>query len=201
MEVVDSPALLLLDLPSAALAGIDLLSFTATLRFRGIKHLPPGFHFAFVGSSTAFSERHGIWFEITNTAGSPPPLVVTRWDAATEALQLVTDEADLLIWRANLGSVWKEGLSPYRQQANRDETKAEISDWPALTSSVTSALLGRITGSSTRYVSSRRARSQHSLKTSQNRLADCGFPFSKLRRGAATTMPRKYAWDTTSFSA
>lgn len=153
LETADSPALLLLDLPPAALIGIDILSFTSTTKFRGIKNLPPGFHFAFVGSSTAFSERHGVWFEIpSRTATSDPPLVVTRWDATTESLVLMNDHAEILQQRANLGSIWREGLAPYRQQSTNtssltDTTQQETSDWPSLTSSITSALLSRITKS------------------------------------------------------
>lgn len=152
MEIVDAPALLLLDLPPAALAGIDLLSFTATPKFRGIKNLPPGFHFAFVGASTAFSERHGVWFEIPpSSKTSDHPLIVTKWDSATETLRLVTDEAEVLRQRANLGTIWREGLAPYRQQATNlststDTTQEELCDWPSLTSSLTRALIDRITG-------------------------------------------------------
>jgi A1 cistron-splicing factor AAR2 len=51
METADSAALLLLDLPQGALAGIDILSFTTTPRFQGVKNIPDGFHFAFVGES------------------------------------------------------------------------------------------------------------------------------------------------------
>ena len=66
MESADSAAVLLLELPDSALAGIDLLSFTTTPRFRGVKNVPNGLHFAFAGSTTAFSERHGVWFFIEN---------------------------------------------------------------------------------------------------------------------------------------
>jgi A1 cistron-splicing factor AAR2 len=52
METADSSALLLLDLPQGALAGIDILSFTTTPRFRGVKNIPDGVHFAFVGEGT-----------------------------------------------------------------------------------------------------------------------------------------------------
>lgn len=151
MEKANSPALLILGLPPAALVGIDLLSFTATPKFRGIKDLPSGLHFVFVGSSTAFSERHGIWFEIpSKTTNSDLPLVITKWDAATETLVLVDDSAELLRQRANLGSIWREGLAPYRQQASNpssstDTTQEEISDWPSLTSSITTPILSRIT--------------------------------------------------------
>ncbi|KAK5169425.1 uncharacterized protein LTR77_005401 [Saxophila tyrrhenica] len=147
METADSAALLLLDLPQAALAGIDLLSFTTTPRFRGVKNIPPSFHFAFVGTSTAFSERHGVWIKITSS--STPPLIIAKWDAATESLSLGEDEAEVLRWRANLGSIWREGLTPYRQVATKGaaaEPDEDSSDWDILTSRITETLLTRITG-------------------------------------------------------
>ena len=105
MESANTPALLLLDLPPSALAGIDLLAFTVTPRFRGVKDLPPGLHFAFAGTSTAFSERHGLWFRVPSGTPDGPPLFVTKWKAATEMLEAEVDETERLRWRANLGSV------------------------------------------------------------------------------------------------
>ncbi|KAK4553545.1 hypothetical protein LTR86_009341 [Recurvomyces mirabilis] len=144
-------ALLLLDLPDKALAGIDLLSFTTTPRFRGVKRLPPGLHFTFVGSSTAFSERHGIWFRIkqdANTSGMP--IFIARWDSSTETLQAVTDQAEQLRWRANLGSIWHEGLTSFRQTTTKnteDESLEELIDWSKLTGHISDKVLSRITGS------------------------------------------------------
>ncbi|KXS94812.1 hypothetical protein AC578_6439 [Pseudocercospora eumusae] len=156
METADTPALLLLDLPPSALAGIDLLSFTVTPRFRGVKDLPPGFHFTFAGTSAAFSERHGLWFRIPGrTESRATPLFVAKWDAKEETLVAESDDAEKLRWRANLGSIWREGLTPYRQTSNttsQGEAEEEVIDWPTLTSSITSALLSRITGGdSTRW--------------------------------------------------
>ncbi|EME41307.1 hypothetical protein DOTSEDRAFT_176371 [Dothistroma septosporum NZE10] len=153
METAKTAALLLLDLPRSALAGIDLLAFTVTPRFRGVKDLPTGFHFAFAGTTSAFSERHGLWFRIPNRAESHGnPLFVTKWIAATETLVAETDNTEQLRWRANLGSIWREGLTPYRQTTSKTtdtadaDEKEELNDWPALTSAITEALLARITG-------------------------------------------------------
>lgn len=150
MASVDSPALLILDLPQSSLAGIDLLSFTTTPRFKGVKELPEGYHFAFVGTSTAFSERHGVWFYVRGgETGTSHALIVTKWDTTEECLVIETDEAEVLRWRANLGSVWREGLTPYRQ-ATKESADAEASvsssDWPALTSALNPSLLSRVTG-------------------------------------------------------
>lgn len=154
MATANSPALLLLDLPASALAGIDLLSFTVTPRFRGVKDLPSGFHFAFAGTSTAFSERHGLWFRISTKGQSDgTPLFVAKWNTASETLVAETDEAERLKWRANLGTFWREGLTPYRQTTSKstlpeadEDDEEEVNDWPSLTSAISEALLSRITG-------------------------------------------------------
>lgn len=148
METASSAAVLLLDLPPSALAGIDLLSFTVTPRFRGVKDLPSGFHFAFAGTTTAFSERHGLWFHTASSQTSEIPLFITKWNGATETLDAETDNAEKLRWRANLGSLWREGLTPYRQSSasTEDGASEELQDWPALTSEIKAPLLSRITG-------------------------------------------------------
>lgn len=138
-----SPAVLLLGLPPRALAGIDLLSFTTTPRFRGVRDLPPGLHFVFTGSSTAFSLRHGIWFRIQD----PHQLVVTKWQQPDETLAVETDKAEELTWRANISDIWEKGLTPYRQSSStsKEEVQDERGDWLPLTSYITDALLSRIT--------------------------------------------------------
>jgi A1 cistron-splicing factor AAR2 len=135
-------AVLLLDLPPSALAGIDLFSFTTTPRFRGIKDLPSGWHFVFTGSSTAFSVRHGIWFRVQDSH----QLTITRWHPRDETLSTVTDEAERLRWRANVGEVWEKGLTPYRQSSTDKAEAQDLSgDWLQLTSYISDALLRRIT--------------------------------------------------------
>lgn len=135
-------AILILDLPPSALAGIDILSFTTTPRFRGVKDLPSGWHFIFTGTSTAFSVRHGLWYYIQERH----QLAITRWNTQDESLAVVTDEAEKLRWRANIGEVWEKGLTPYRQSsASKDEAQDQSGDWLQLTSYISDALLGRIT--------------------------------------------------------
>ena len=150
METASEPAVLLLDLPKSALAGIDLLSFTVTPRFRGIKCLPPGLHFVFTGSSTAFSVRHGIWFRVLSK--DPPEgqqLTILRWQRETELLATESNEAERLRWRANIGEFWRGGLTPFRQSSSKGVTETgeseEDNDWPQLTAYITDGLLARIT--------------------------------------------------------
>ena len=134
-------AVLLLNLPPSALAGIDLLSFTTTPRFRGVKDLPSGWHFVFTGTSTTFSLRHGIWFRVNDRE-----LTVTSWHQQNEQLSIVTDEAENLRWRANIGEVWENGLTPYRQSSTAKSEAQDLSgDWLQLTSYIADTLLQRIT--------------------------------------------------------
>lgn len=143
--------ILLLNLPQQALAGIDLLSFTTSPRFRGIKNLPPGLHFVFAASNSAFSARQGAWFYVTPGRGSPQ-VFVKKWDEKIEDLVAETAQTEVLRWKANLGSIWKDGLTPYRQTVQQSDSSEEgdwseeSSDWSKLTSRVTPTLLSRICG-------------------------------------------------------
>ncbi|OJD39739.1 aar2 family protein [Diplodia corticola] len=161
---MDATPCILLLVPAGALGGIDLLSFTTTPRFKGIKDLPGGWHFVFTSSTTSLSVRHGAWFRvndveetssttqsITSTSGSScrsPDLFVKKWDARDEELVPESDPAEVLRWRANLGAIWRDGLTPYRQSASRDagdEGDKEL-DWRALTDAIGEGLLDRVLG-------------------------------------------------------
>lgn len=144
-------SILLLNLPPKALAGIDLLSFTTSPRFHGIKNVPPGLHFVFAASDTTLSVRHGAWLYVSPGLGSPQ-VFVKKWDASTEDLVAETSQAEVLRWKANLGSIWKDGLTPYRQTVQEGDSGAEegwseeSEDWDSLTSRITPTLLSRICG-------------------------------------------------------
>lgn len=142
---------LLLDLPPKALAGIDLLSFTTSPKFQGVKNLPPGLHFVFAATSAALSSRNGAWFYVTPGSGSPQ-VFVKKWDQATEDLIAETAQAEVLRCKANLGSIWKDGLTPYRQTVQEGDSgteenwSEESTDWSRLTNQITPTLLSRICG-------------------------------------------------------
>ena len=143
---------LMLDLPPSSLGGIDLLSFTTTPRFCGIKNLPPGWHFTFTSSSASLSVRHGAWFYVSD-ADAPPQIFIKKWDPTTEDFVAESSEAEYRRWRANLGSVWRERLTPYRQHigpgrfsSSSSDTEEESDDWKQLTARITPELLSRITG-------------------------------------------------------
>lgn len=148
---MQSHCVLLLDLPERALGGIDLLSFTTTPRFRGVKNLPPGLHFVFASSDAAVSVRYGAWFYVSPGSGAPQ-IFIKKWDPAIEDLVAEKSQAEVLRWKANLGSIWRDGLTPYRQRVQKGETKEEdeaveeCSDWVELTSHISPSLLSRVCG-------------------------------------------------------
>ncbi|KAF2398325.1 hypothetical protein EJ06DRAFT_538880 [Trichodelitschia bisporula] len=149
MEAAGTASVLLLDLSTSALGGIDLLSFTTTPRFKGIRNVPPGWHFVFTSTTSSVSVRHGAWFFVKEKSG-PPELFVKRWDASKEELVAETDIGEQLRWRKTLGSIWRENLAPYRQTTGKDasEAEAETRDWQHLTNCISEKLLSRITGPS-----------------------------------------------------
>jgi A1 cistron-splicing factor AAR2 len=140
-----SPAALLIDLPPGILCGIDLLSFTTSGRFRGIKDLPPGWHFIYTSETASLSIREGFWFEIPNSASwSQPPLIIRIWDAKLGVLTPCPENA-YASYRAQLSSLWVENLTPYRQSAG-NEPGEESGDWAELTADISPGLLTRFTG-------------------------------------------------------
>lgn len=151
-DTTNQAIVLLLNLPHPCLGGINLLSFTTTPRFYGVKNLPPGWHFVFTSSTSSLSVRHGAWFRVkgspSTSPSSPsgPELFIKKWDSATETLLPETSPTALLHWRANLGSIYRDGLTPYRQSATQDQDEEETNDWARLTDCITPALLTRITG-------------------------------------------------------
>lgn len=142
---------LMLNLPQQALAGIDLLSFTSSPRFRGVKNVPPGLHFVFTACDSTLSVRHGAWFYVTPGVGSPQ-VFVKKWDDGAEDLVAETAQTEVLRHKANLGSIWKDGLTPYRQSVQEGDSGAEegwseeSTDWSKLTSQITPTILSRICG-------------------------------------------------------
>lgn len=140
MATALTAAVLLLDLPPGILCGIDLLSFTTTAQFQGIKNVPaPGWHFVFTSETTSLSIRDGFWFYVPNTTTNFIPLVVRKWDTSGNLLPCDPDS-----FRAQLPILWEKNLSPYRQSVGK-EAKAETGDWARLTEHVSPRLLGHLT--------------------------------------------------------
>ncbi|KAL7267289.1 hypothetical protein RUND412_010132 [Rhizina undulata] len=150
--------LLLLDLPPKSFVGIDLATFTSTDRFQGIKLIPPGYHFLYLSpaSSSGAAEsslRTGFWF---HASGTPGEILIKKWDPREEALldesQIKPEEVMRI--KANLGSIWKENLTVYRQRAKSgssegvsgDTTTPDSEEWRGLGSFITGQLLTRVLG-------------------------------------------------------
>ncbi|KAJ5747541.1 uncharacterized protein N7511_009237 [Penicillium nucicola] len=150
-----TPTILLPDLPPKSLVGIDLITFTSTANFHGIRDLPAGWHFLYTGATETLSLRSGAWFYIGDigTAGkgcndtglvslkrknqlqnSVPEIYIWKWSENTESLVSLNADSDsakqeTMRHKANLGSVWQSGgLFRYRSRISKSmlvKTKSE----------------------------------------------------------------------------
>ena len=134
-------ALLLLDIPAGILCGIDLLSFTTSNSFRGIKQIPSGWHFVFTSETLSQSIRDGFWFHIPDTSTTLSTLVVRKWEPRLGCLQHCDDDEN---YRAKVQEWWEKHLSPYRQSAAHEEL-SESGAWAGLTQHITPRLLSHLT--------------------------------------------------------
>lgn len=152
----DRACVLLLRLPKAAFCGIDLLSFTTSPKFQGIRRIPKGWHFVFTGIDSAFSIRHGLWFHVRGESNNAPEVFIFEWDKQLEELRTVEDQVTRLRLKANIADIWHEGLTPYRQSVpeadNSGNKEGDSVDggeaWVKLTDCVSQPLLDRIFGAS-----------------------------------------------------
>lgn len=136
-----SPTILLPELPPKTLIGIDLITFTSTANFHGIKDLPNGWHFLYSGTTESLSLRSGAWFYIgdisaaglehSNTAlvqakpsGPGPDIYIWKWNPETESLATLrenidADRQETMRHKANLSSIWQRGgLFRYRSRVS-----------------------------------------------------------------------------------
>lgn len=170
-----SPTVLIPQLPPKTFVGIDLVTFTSTANFHGIRDLPRGWHFLYSGTTETLSLRSGGWFYISDEhdGGTGPEILIWKWDANTETLVPVKAQNDAerqeaLRYKANLGAIWlRGGLFRFRSrvggqnrvtvssrvQGQQDEDEDEDEDeeegrrdWSGLTSGMSSAVLSRIVG-------------------------------------------------------
>ncbi|KAJ9255799.1 hypothetical protein DTO207G8_2816 [Paecilomyces variotii] len=137
-----TPTILLPGLPPKTLVGIDLLSFTSTANFHGIRDLPEGWHFLYTGTTESFSLRCGGWFYIgdiqsatTTTRAASTALTrrrlggadateirVWKWNQDVEALVPIIGESseekqEAMRYKANLSAIWQSGgLFRYRSR-------------------------------------------------------------------------------------
>ena len=136
-----SPALLILGVPHSFLCGIDLLSFTSSPKFSGLRDIPPGYHFFFLSQTASHTLRDGFWFYIPPSASSSEStLLVRKWDPDQHVLLSVEDPGS---YRSYAIEAWATGLSPYRQSAEKEAIGP--GDWANLTQHINPALLTHLT--------------------------------------------------------
>lgn len=145
LPVQPSPTILLPQLPPKTLVGIDLITFTSTAKFHGIRDLPGGWHFLYTGTTESFSLRSGAWFYIgdinaigyghnesalvphkaKNDRNNGPEIYIWKWSADTESLTSLKDDSDAdcqeaMRYKANLGAIWQSGgLFRYRSRVSK----------------------------------------------------------------------------------
>ena len=155
------------NLPPKTLVGIDLLSFTSSPNFHGIKDLPAGAHFLYTGTSDSFSLRSGEWIFIQSSASTSSQsgvgldIRLRKWDEGLETLVQLDESTDegkqeAMQRRANLGPIWRAGgLLAYRSQwdgkdIDREGMAETVSpargDWNCLTNYISPAVLDRVLG-------------------------------------------------------
>ncbi|KAL4965580.1 AAR2 splicing factor family protein [Aspergillus stella-maris] len=127
-SLTPTPTLLTPSLPPKTLVGIDLITFTSTPNFHGIRNLPSGWHFLYTGTTEGLSLRVGGWFYIdtkdTNKRSggggeSQSDILIWKWDENTECLEPLGPEqaGEGMKYRANIGGVWGTGgLFGYRSR-------------------------------------------------------------------------------------
>ncbi|KAL8832179.1 MAG: hypothetical protein Q9170_004996, partial [Blastenia crenularia] len=143
MSTPPTSTLLLLSLPPSILCGINLLTFTTTPTFHGIKSLPPGYHFLFTSPSASLSLREGFWFQIPTSPASVH--IYRKWSPEHETLIPCT-EAEAKEYVEEKGGwklVYERFLTPYRQSAGTaDGAPSNKEDaWEHLTAHITPSIL------------------------------------------------------------
>lgn len=134
-----SPTLLLPHLPPKTLVGVDLITFTSTANFHGIRDLPSGWHFLYTGTTESLSLRCGAWFHVGDISlagegsgdtalvvaqgqNAGPEIHIWRWNPENESLVSLkrdsdSDRQDAMRYKANLAAIWQSGgLFRYRSR-------------------------------------------------------------------------------------
>lgn len=140
------PILLFHSLPASAFLGLDLLSLTTSPNLRGIKSLPPGYHFLYSSSDASLSIRRGCWFYIPapSERSDYSKVLVWRWSTEEECLVREagadTDAAEMT--RRDPG----RGLLDYGDPSGGKEGDELAGEWSELTGYIMDGLLDRVLG-------------------------------------------------------
>ncbi|EAW13915.1 AAR2 splicing factor family protein [Aspergillus clavatus NRRL 1] len=151
LSLIPSPTILVPQLPPKTLVGIDLVTFTSTPNFHGIRDLPSGWHFLYTGTTASFSLRCGAWFYVGNigvfdsgsnqnnagtivraSAGSHgPDIYIWKWNSESETMEPLradseADRQEAMRHKANLGTVAQRGgLFSYRSRVSSRMIQAQ----------------------------------------------------------------------------
>jgi A1 cistron-splicing factor AAR2 len=146
-------ALLCMGVPRATEFGVDLMTWAVSDGFRGVKMVPPGFHYVRyrsvpTSSPTVLSEGEEGAREVRYApSASPLPLLgffafleprevlVRRWDVATEELLALEEEEARRFELGVRNRDFDGGLGPYPQE--------HMEQWKRLSSFITEATLWR----------------------------------------------------------
>ena len=149
--------LLFLNLPPRTFVGLDLVSFDSSPQFYGIKNIPAGLHFIYTGTDASLSIRHGRWLNFPEDAEAS--VYTLKWTSEDESLELLqptvpdtrasprglVDYAALIDATANLAE--KQDAATNTSPSAGTSTAAPT-DFPPLTSHITSTTLTRILSAS-----------------------------------------------------
>ncbi|PWY73675.1 hypothetical protein BO70DRAFT_364581 [Aspergillus heteromorphus CBS 117.55] len=129
-SISPSPTILLPHLPPKTLVGIDLITFTSTPNFHGIRDLPRGWHFLYTGTTESLSLRCGGWFYIGDIDAfshhhyhhhQQHKNDATALVPSSSSLQQSNSVSDIIIWKWNTDT---ETLSPLRSANDADKQEA-----------------------------------------------------------------------------
>ncbi|PYI22013.1 hypothetical protein BO99DRAFT_480034 [Aspergillus violaceofuscus CBS 115571] len=120
-----SPTILLPHLPPKTLVGIDLLTFTSTANFHGIRDLPTGWHFLYTGTTESLSLRSGSWFYVGDldaaaAAADTNPGALVSFQAQQQQRRQQNGQ-DIIVWKWDTES---ETLAPLRAESDADRQEA-----------------------------------------------------------------------------
>lgn len=103
--------ILLLDVPTGTIVGVDQQAFTVGKKFLGVKMVPPGVHFV----STTSCDSHGgfapvVGFFLTLGAGD---VAIRRWDSCEEILCSMSIDDEVRYQQGVNRLDFDHGLAPY----------------------------------------------------------------------------------------
>ncbi|PYH47560.1 AAR2 splicing factor family protein [Aspergillus saccharolyticus JOP 1030-1] len=125
-----TPTILLPHLPPKTLVGIDLITFTSTANFHGIRDLPRGWHFLYTGTTESLSLRCGSWFYVGDLDAAAAAGTLTHPTTTMDNNALVSQrqkqsqhsgQDNVIVWKWDAKS---ETLAPLSADSDADKQEA-----------------------------------------------------------------------------